>query len=139
MSAQNQTWSQHRAQRMNNMEGLQPNPLVDMMLEELETLRHQLTDIVENLGDLILPEWSNALEFTNELHGLREAVEAHCLNRQWFSVHARIDGTVVMVTRPDICWVSQIIFVLITLSSWLTVMNCDVASMLLIHNMRQTA
>jgi hypothetical protein len=62
------------------MEGLQPNPLVDMMLEELETLRHQLTDIVENLGDLILPEWSNALEITNELNGLCGLVELHCLN-----------------------------------------------------------
>ena len=67
---------------MNNMEGLQPDSLVDMMVEELEALGHESTDIVENLGVLILPEWPNALEITNELHGLCEAVlEAHCLNQ----------------------------------------------------------
>jgi hypothetical protein len=52
----------HRAQRINNIEGFQPNPLVDMMMEELEALRHDLTDIAENLHILILSEWSNALE-----------------------------------------------------------------------------
>jgi hypothetical protein len=31
------------------MEGLQPNPLVDMMVEELEVLHHQLTYNAENL------------------------------------------------------------------------------------------
>jgi hypothetical protein len=64
---------------MNN-KVLQPNPLVNMTVEELEALCHQLTDIAENLGVLIHPEWSNALEITNELHGLREAVDDHCLN-----------------------------------------------------------
>jgi hypothetical protein len=108
---------------MNNMEGLQPVPLDDMMVEELEALRHQFKDIAENLGVLILPEWSDALEITNELHRLREAVDDHCLNRQWFSTHARIDGTVMTVTTLDICWVSQNIFVFIILSSWLIVMH----------------
>jgi hypothetical protein len=134
---------------MNNMEGLQPNPLVDMTMEELEVLRHQLKDIAENLGVLILPEWSNALEITNELHGLQEAVDDHCLNRQWFSAHARIDSTVMMATMPDIRQVSQKVFAFITLSLWLIVMHyhCDrifcrqslVVSVLLILNMRQTA
>jgi hypothetical protein len=66
---------------MNNMEGLQPNLLLDMMVEVLEVLRHQLSDIAENLGLLISPEWSNELEITNELHGLSEVVDAHCLNQ----------------------------------------------------------
>ncbi len=121
----------------------------DMTAEELEVLCHQSTDIPKILGVLILPEWSNTFETTNEVHGLQEAVEAHCLNQQLFSAHARIDGTLVMVTMLDIHQISQNVFVLITLSSWLTVMNyhCDkiscggslVASMLLILNMRQTA
>jgi hypothetical protein len=65
---------------MNNMEGLQPNRLVDMTVEELEALHHQLQDIVEKLRVLIIPDWSNALEITNELYWLREAVDDHCLN-----------------------------------------------------------
>ncbi len=64
-----------------------------MMVEELEALCHELTD---NLQVLILPEWSNALEITNELNGLWEAVEDHCLNQELFSAHARIDGTLVL-------------------------------------------
>jgi hypothetical protein len=43
---------------MNNTEGLQPDPLVDMMVEELDALCRQLKDIVENLKELIRPEWS---------------------------------------------------------------------------------
>jgi hypothetical protein len=38
------------------MEGLQPNPLVDMTVVELEVLCNELTDIVENLQVLILPD-----------------------------------------------------------------------------------
>jgi hypothetical protein len=111
-----------KAQRINNMEGLQPNQLVDMTVEELEALHNELTDIAENLQVLILPEWSHALEINNELNGVREAVEARCLNQQWFSTYARIDGTVVMVTMPDFLQVSHNVFVLNVLSSWLTVM-----------------
>jgi hypothetical protein len=32
------------------------------------------------------------------------------LNQIWFSAHARVDGTVMMVTMPEICRVSQMIF-----------------------------
>ncbi len=49
-------------------------------MEELDALCRQFKDIAENLGVLILPEWSNALEIINELHRLREAVDDHCLN-----------------------------------------------------------
>jgi hypothetical protein len=65
---------------MNHTEGLQPNPLVDMTVEELDALHRQLKDITENLGDLICPEWFSALDITNELHRLREAVDDHLLN-----------------------------------------------------------
>jgi hypothetical protein len=113
----------YRAQRINNTEGLQPNPLVDMTVEEHEAFCHELTDIAKNLGVLILLELFNALDITNEINGLQEAVEAHCLNQQLFSAHARIDGTVVMVTMMDICLVSQNVFGLINLSSQLTIMH----------------
>ncbi len=104
---------------------------------------------VKNLGDLILPEWSSALDITNELHRLWEAVDDHSLNQSWFSTHARVDGTVMMVTTPEILRVSQSVFAFIALSLWLIVMHfhcgrifCGqslVVSMLLILIMRQTA
>jgi hypothetical protein len=46
----------------------------------------------------------------NELHRLREAVDEYSLNQIWFSAHARVDGTVMMVMMPEIRWVSQMIF-----------------------------
>jgi hypothetical protein len=69
-----------------------------MTVKELDALCRQLTNIAENLEDLICPEWSSALDITNELHRLQEAVDDHSLNQRWFSVHARADGTVMMVT-----------------------------------------
>jgi hypothetical protein len=62
---------------MNNMEWVPPNPSVDMTVEELDALCRQLKNIAKNLEDLICPEWSNALDITNELHRLREAVDDH--------------------------------------------------------------
>ncbi len=76
-------------------------------MEELDVLRRQLKDIAENLEDLICPEWSSVLDNTNELQRLREAVDDHSLNQSWFSAHARVDGTVMMVTTPEIRQVSQ--------------------------------
>ena len=76
------------------------------MVEKLDALRHQFKDILENLGDLTFPEWSNALDITNELHRLREAVDDHSLNRSWFSPHARVDGIVMMGTTQEIFRVS---------------------------------
>jgi hypothetical protein len=55
---------------MNNMEWIPPNPSVDMTVEELHVLCRQLKNIAENIEDLICPEWSSALDITNELHGL---------------------------------------------------------------------
>jgi hypothetical protein len=65
---------------MNNTEGLLPGPLVDMTVEELDELCHQLRDIVENIEGLICPEWSSLLDTTNELHVLRDAVDERSLN-----------------------------------------------------------
>jgi hypothetical protein len=70
----------HKAQRVNNTDGLQPDPLVDMTVEKLDARCRQFKDILENLGDCIRPEWSNALDITNELHRLQEAVDDHSLS-----------------------------------------------------------
>jgi hypothetical protein len=133
---------------MNNTEWVSPNPLVDMMVEEVANLCNQLKNIAQNLTDLILPEWPSALEITNELHRLREAVDEYSLNQIWFSAHARVDGTVMMITTPEICRVSQDIFDNITQTLWMIVMHyifgrifCGqslVVLILLILNMRQT-
>jgi hypothetical protein len=79
--------------------------------------------IAQNLADLLLPEWSSALDITNELHTLREAVDEYSLNQRWFSAHARVEGVVMMVTTPEICQVSQNIFGNITQTLWLIVMH----------------
>jgi hypothetical protein len=55
---------------MNNTEWVPPNPLVDMTVEELDALCHKIKNIAENLKDFILPEWSSALDITNELYRL---------------------------------------------------------------------
>jgi hypothetical protein len=93
------------------MEVAQPVPLVKMMVEKLEELHNELTNIAEKLQVLILPEWSNAFKIRNELHELREVVEVHGMSGQLLSMHAKVNGTVVMVTTPDICQVSLNIFV----------------------------
>jgi hypothetical protein len=92
------------------MEGVQPVPLVEMKMEELNELHDELTNIAEKLQVLILPVWSNAFKISNELHGSWEAVKAHDLSGQWSSAHARVNGTV-MVTTPDIRRVSHNVFV----------------------------
>jgi hypothetical protein len=91
---------------MKDTEWVPPNPLVDMTVEALANLRRQLKNAAENLADLLLHEWPSALEIMNELHRLQEAVNEYSLNQIWFSVHARVDGTVMMITTPEICRVS---------------------------------
>ena len=108
---------------MKGVEWVPPNPLVDMMVEELAGLCYQLKNIAENLADLLLPEWPSALDITNELHRLCEAVDEYSLNQIWFSVPARVDGTVMMITTPEICQVSQKIFDNITQNLWMIVMH----------------
>ena len=81
------------------------------MAGELKELRNELTSIAKKLQVLIPPEWSDAFKSSNELHGLREAVEAHGLLGQWFGAHARVNGTVVVVTTPDIHRVSHNVIV----------------------------
>ncbi len=92
-------------------------------MEELAELRRQLKTIAQNLADLLLPEWPSALDITNELHRLREAVDKYSLNRIWFSAHANGDGTVMIITTPEIHRVSQNIFDNITQTLWMIVMH----------------
>ncbi len=73
---------------MKDMEWVPPNPSVDMMVEDLANLRHQLQNIAKNLTDLLVHEWPSALDITNELHRLQEAVNQYSLNQIWFSTHA---------------------------------------------------
>jgi hypothetical protein len=83
---------------MKDLEWVPPNPSVDMTVEDLANLQPQLKNVAENLSDLLLYEWPSALDITNELHRLQEAVDEYSLNRIWFSAHARVDGTVMMIT-----------------------------------------
>jgi hypothetical protein len=53
---------------MNNTEWVPPNLLVDMTVKELDKLCRQVKNIAQNLTDLLIPEWSSALDITNELH-----------------------------------------------------------------------
>jgi hypothetical protein len=53
-----------------------------MTVEELDELHHQLKNIAQNLADLLLPEWSRALDITKELHRLHEAANKYSLNRR---------------------------------------------------------
>jgi hypothetical protein len=87
-----------------------PNPSVDMMVEDLANLRHQLKNVAKKLTELLVHEGPSALDITNELHRLREAVNEYSLNQIWFIAHARVDGTVMMVMMPEIRRVSQMIF-----------------------------
>jgi hypothetical protein len=59
---------------MKDTEWVPPNPSVDMTVEELADLCRQLKNVAENLADLLFPKWPSALDITNELHRLREAV-----------------------------------------------------------------
>jgi hypothetical protein len=91
---------------MKDAEWILPHPSMDMTEEDLANLRRQSKNIAKNLADLLLHEWPSALDITNELHRLREAVDEYSLNRIWFSAHARVDGTLSMITFPEICRVS---------------------------------
>jgi hypothetical protein len=93
---------------MKDTEWVPPHPSVDMKEEDLANLRHQLKNVAKNLADLLLHEWPSALDNTNELHRLQEAVVEYSLNRIWFSAHARVDGTLMMIKTPEIRRLSQI-------------------------------
>jgi hypothetical protein len=110
---------------MKDTEWVPPYPSVDMTVEDLANLRHQLKNVAKNLTDLLVHEWPSALDIINELHKLREAVCKYSLNQIWFSVHARVDGTVMMVSMPEIRWVSQIIFENITPTLQIIVMHSN--------------
>jgi hypothetical protein len=108
---------------MKDMEWVPPNPSVDMTVEDLANLRRQLKNVAKNLTELLVHEWPSALDITNELHRLQEAVDEYSLNQIWFSVHARVDGTVMMVTTPEIRRVSQMILENDTLTLRMIVMH----------------
>jgi hypothetical protein len=95
---------------MKDTEWVPPNPSVDMTVADLANLQCQLKNVAKNLTELLVHEWPSALDITNELHRVQEAVNEYSLNQIWFSAHARVDGTVMMVTTPKIRWVSQMIF-----------------------------
>ncbi len=83
-----------------------------------------------------------------ELHRLQEAVDEYSLNQIWFSALARVDGTVMMLTTPEIGWVSRFIFDNVTQTLWMIIMHsiyfrkfCGLLMIVLIApilNMRQT-
>ncbi len=95
---------------MKDTEWVPPNPSVDMTVEDVANLRHQLKNVAKNLTELLVHEWPSALDITNELLILQEAVNEYSLNQIWFSAHARVDGTVMMATTPEIRRVNQMIF-----------------------------
>jgi hypothetical protein len=133
---------------MKDMEWVLPNPLVDMTVEDLATLRCQLKNVAKNQADLFLHEWPSALDITNELHRLQEALNEYSLNQIWFSTHARVDGTVMMIMTPEIRRVSRMMFDNVTTTLWMIVMHsvhfrkfCVLSLEVLIMpilNMRQT-
>jgi hypothetical protein len=65
---------------MKDTEWVLPKPLMDMVEEDLANLWRQLKNIAKNLADLLLHEWPSALDITNELHRLQEAVDEYSLN-----------------------------------------------------------
>jgi hypothetical protein len=65
---------------MKDTERVLTNSLVDMRVEDLSDLRHQLKNVAENLADLLLHESPSALDITNKLHRLQEAVNECSLN-----------------------------------------------------------
>jgi hypothetical protein len=65
---------------MKDTEWVLLNPLVDMKVEDLANLWRQFKNGAENLADLLLHEWPSALDITNELHRLQEAVNEYFLN-----------------------------------------------------------
>jgi hypothetical protein len=65
---------------MKDTKWVPPNPSVVMTVEDLANLQRQLKKIAKNLRDLLLHEWPNALDITNELHRLQEAVDEYSLN-----------------------------------------------------------
>jgi hypothetical protein len=91
---------------MKDTEWVLPHPSVDMKEEDLANLWRQLKNVAKNPADLLLHEWPTALNITNELHRLQETVDEHSLNQIWFSAHARVDGTLTMITNPEIRQVS---------------------------------
>jgi hypothetical protein len=65
---------------MKDTEWVPPNPSVDMTVEDMANLRCQLKNVAKNLTDLLVHDWPSALDITNELHRLQEAVDEYSLN-----------------------------------------------------------
>jgi hypothetical protein len=66
---------------MKDTEWVPPNPSVDMTVEDLANLWRQLKNVAKNLTELLVHQWSSALDITNELHRLQEAVNEYSLNQ----------------------------------------------------------
>ncbi len=100
-----------RGDRIGTMEQLQPEPLVDMMSEELNELHKGLRYYGDKLDNLICPTCANPCLLLNKMGELVELVDNHELSGAWFSTHARVDDAVVMVTTPGIRQVSPRCFI----------------------------
>ncbi len=105
-----------RGDRLNTMEQLQPEPLVDMTSEDLNGLHKGLRCVVDKLDNLIRPTWANPCLLLNRMSDLVELVDNHELSGAWFSAHARENNAVVMVTTPGIWQVSPECFILLDLT-----------------------
>jgi hypothetical protein len=102
--------------RINTMEQLQPEPLVDMMSEELNELCNGLRYYADKVDNLINPTWANPYLLLNKMGELVELVDDHELSGAWFSTHARVNNVVVMVTTPEIQQVSPRCFIVLDLT-----------------------
>jgi hypothetical protein len=97
------------------MEQLQPDPLVDMMSDELDKLRKELRYYADQFDNLICPTWANPCLLLIKMGKLDEMIDEHELSGAWFSAHARVDDAVVMVTTPEIHLVSPRCFIILYL------------------------
>jgi hypothetical protein len=95
------------------MEQLQPDPLVEMMSEELDKLRKELRCYADKIDNLICPTWAHPCLLLIEMGELDELIEEHDLLGAWFSTHVTVDNAVVMVMMPEIRLVSPCCFILL--------------------------
>ncbi len=84
--------------------------------EELNELCKGLRYYVDKLDNLIHPTWANPCLLLNKMGELVELVDNHEISGAWFSVHARVDNLVVMVTTPGIWQLSPQCFIVLDLT-----------------------
>jgi hypothetical protein len=102
--------------RINTMEQLQRELLVDMTSDKLNELCKGLRYYVNKLDNLFHPAWANPCLLLDKIGKLGELVDDHELSGAWCSAHARVHNAVVMVTMPEIRQVSQRCFIVLDLT-----------------------